>query len=86
MQNCGREYIFRPIVGNESPHQDIDDNDVIIVKFDTTKNFLINITMFPQRNFHKYTRTSADSHTHNQINHILIDRRWHSTLLDERSS
>jgi hypothetical protein len=29
----GRENIFKPIVGNESLHQDINDNGVRIVKF-----------------------------------------------------
>jgi hypothetical protein len=38
--------------------------------------------MFPQRNIHKYTWTSPDGNTHNQINHILIDRRRHSSVLD----
>jgi hypothetical protein len=36
--------------------------------------------MFPHRNIHKYTWK-----TNNQIDHILIDRRWHSSILDVRS-
>jgi hypothetical protein len=30
----------------------------------------------------KYTWTSPDGTTHNNIDHILIDRRWHSSMLD----
>jgi len=41
--------------------------------------------MFPHRNFHNYTCTSPDGQTQNQIDHIFIDRRWHSSILDIRS-
>jgi hypothetical protein len=41
--------------------------------------------MFPHRNIHKYTWTSLDGKTHNQISHTLIDRRWHLSVLGVRS-
>jgi len=41
--------------------------------------------MFPHRNIHIYTWTSTDGKTHNQIDHVLIDRRWHSSVLEVRS-
>jgi hypothetical protein len=34
---------------------------------------------------HKYTWTSPDGKTHNQIDHILVDGRRHSNVLDVRS-
>jgi len=41
--------------------------------------------MLPHRYIHKYTWTSPDGKTHKQIDHILIDRRWHPIVLDVRS-
>ena len=41
--------------------------------------------MFPHRNIHKYTWTSPNDKTHNQIGHMLINRRCHSRILDVRS-
>jgi hypothetical protein len=73
----GREDIFKPTIGNESSHET--NNDA------TSKNLVVKSTMFPHRSFHKYTLTSPDGQTHNQIDHFLIDRRQHSSLLDVRS-
>jgi hypothetical protein len=40
---------------------------------------------FPHRNIYKYTWISPNGKTHNHIDHIFIDRRWHSSTLDVRS-
>jgi exonuclease III len=54
----GREDIFKPTIGNESLHEISNDNGVRVVSFATSKNLLVNSTMFPHRNIHKYTWTS----------------------------
>ena len=53
-------------------------------KTDDSKDKFMSM-MFSHRNIHKYTWTSPDGKIHNQIDHILIDRRWHSSILDVRS-
>jgi len=84
-EKVGKENIFKPTIWNESLHQHSNDNGVRIVTFATSKNLVVKSTMFPHRNIHKYTWTSPDGKTHSQIDHILIDRRRHSSIPDVRS-
>jgi len=81
----GRENVFKLAIGQESLHQHSNDNGVRLVNFVTSQNLVVKSTMFPHRNIHKYTWTSPDGKIHNQIDHVLIDRRWHSSVLDVRS-
>ena len=69
----------------DSLHQYSNDNGVRIVNFATLKNLVVKSMMLPHRNIRKYTWTSPDGKTHNQIDNILIDRRWHSNIIDVRS-
>jgi hypothetical protein len=59
----GRENIFKPTTGNESLHQDSNENGVRIVNFAMSKSLVVKSTMFPHRNIHKYTWTSPDGMT-----------------------
>jgi len=80
-----RENIFKSTIGQDSLHQDSNDSGVRLVNFATSQSLEVKSTMFPHRNIHKYTWTSPDSKTHKHIDHVLIDRRWHSSALDVRS-
>jgi hypothetical protein len=66
---------------NESPHHYSNDNGIRKVNFTTSKNLVVKST-FPHRNIRKYTWKSPDGQTQNRINNILIDKRWHSSILD----
>jgi hypothetical protein len=41
--------------------------------------------MYLHQNIHTFNRTSPDGKTHIQIDHILVDKGWHSSILDVRS-
>ena len=73
-----RGNIFQPTIGNESIHQGSNDNGGRIIK-----TVIVRSTIFPHRNVQKYTWTNGK--THNQIEHVLIDSRRHSSILDVRS-
>ena len=77
-----REDTFKPTTGNESLHQDSHDNGVRIINLPHQKNLFVKNTMFLHRDIHKYTWTSPNRKTHNQFDHILIDRRWHSSIFE----
>jgi hypothetical protein len=71
----GREDIFKPTIGNESLHETSNGNEVRVVNFATSKNLVVKITMFPHHKIHKHTWTSPDGKKHNQIDHVLVNRR-----------
>ena len=79
-----RKYIFKPIIGNKSLHQDNTDNNVRTINFTKSNILVFESTMFLHRNIHTYSWTSPDGKTHNQIDEILIDRRWNASILDVR--
>jgi hypothetical protein len=79
----GREDIFKPTNGTENSHKISNDNRVrVVVNFGTSKNLVVKSTMFPHHSIHKYTWTSPNGQMHNQIDHVLIDRRRHSSIPD----
>jgi hypothetical protein len=78
----GREDIFKPTIGNENLHKISNANGVRVVNFATSKYLTVESTVFPHHNILKVIWTSPDGRTHNQIDHILIDRRGYSSILD----
>jgi hypothetical protein len=81
----GREDIFKLTIGNESLHEISNDNRVRVVNFGTSRNLTVKSTMIPHHNIHKFTWTTPDGKTHNQIDHNLLDRRRRSSILDVQS-
>jgi hypothetical protein len=70
----GREDSFKPTIGIESLHEISNGDGVRLVNFATSKSFIVKSTMFPHRKIRKNTWMSPDGKTHNQIDHILVDR------------
>jgi len=68
------EAVLKLTIRNVNLLQDCNDNGVILVNLGTSNNLVIKSTVSPHLNSHKYTCTSSNDNTHNQIDHILIDR------------
>ncbi|CAG4965960.1 unnamed protein product [Colias eurytheme] len=81
----GREKLYRPTIGAHSLHETSNDNGTRLVALATSLNMTIGSTCFPHKSIHKVTWVSPDRITHNQIDHILVDNRHYSNLLDVRS-
>jgi hypothetical protein len=81
----GREDISKPTIGKESLQENNNDIGVRVINLAVSKSLIVKLIMFPCRIIHKFNWTSPDGKTHNQIDHILIDRRRHSSVLDVRS-
>lgn len=82
---CGRESQFIPTIGRESLHEQCNDNGLRLVSFATSTGMTISNTTFPHKNIHKATWKSPDDRTRNQIDHVLIERRFKSSITDVRS-
>jgi hypothetical protein len=57
MREEAENLFFEPIIGNEILHDISNYNRVTAVNFATSKNLIVKSTMFPYRNFHKFTYT-----------------------------
>jgi hypothetical protein len=62
-----------------------DFNAKLIVNSITSKTLAVKNTIFPHLNIRKQTQTSPDGTTHNQADHIPIDKRWHLSILKMQS-
>ena len=64
-----------------SLHQGSNDNDVRSVNLASSRNMS---TKFQHRTILIYTWTHFDGKIHKQIYHILIDRRWYTSISEGR--
>ncbi|XP_013175481.1 PREDICTED: uncharacterized protein LOC106123612 [Papilio xuthus] len=81
----GREQTFLPTIGNHSLHENTNDNGMRLITFAVSLNLVIGSTCFPHKDIHKMTWCSPDGKTFNQIDHVLLDSRHYSNLLDVRT-
>ncbi|XP_039297864.1 uncharacterized protein LOC120354582, partial [Nilaparvata lugens] len=81
----GREQCYRPTIGPYSLHNESNENGLRMIDFAGGNNMTISSTFFKHKDVHKMTWLSPDGRTKNQIDHVMIDRRHGSDILDVRS-
>lgn len=79
----GQEEEFRPTIGKFSAHQQTNENGLRLIDFTASKNMVIRSTFFQHSLPYRYTWRSPQQ-TESQIDHVLIDGRHFSDIIDVR--
>jgi hypothetical protein len=66
-------------------HNESNENGLRAIDFAMSMNMKISSTFFPKKRIHKETWISPDSSGRNEIDHIMIDRRHGSDVIDVKS-
>ena len=81
----GQEEMYRPITGKYSLHTLSNDNRMRFINFACFENVVVGGTLFNHKDIHKMTWRSPYGQTFNQIDHLLIDARRVSNVMDIRT-
>ena len=71
-----RQFGEEGVMGKEALKCVRNDNGVRFVDFCATNSLVITTTSFPHKDIHKYTWTSPDGRTRNQIDHVAVNLRF----------
>ena len=81
----GKESIYKLTTGNESLHNETNNNGTNMIQFAISNGLNVGSTMFPHIDIHKQTWYSADGRKVNQRDHVLISNRFRSTITGIRA-
>ncbi|XP_054091892.1 craniofacial development protein 2-like [Zeugodacus cucurbitae] len=81
----GKEGVFGTAVGKFSLHDETSPNGLRLIDFAGARNMVVCSTGFQHKKIHQATWLSPDRNTRNQIDHVVIDGRHVSCVLDVRT-
>jgi hypothetical protein len=81
----GKEIWTGTAAGAYGLHDESNENGIRLINYAIHQHMVIGGTLFPHRNIQEGTWHGQDNRTVNQIDHVLIDQRHCSNLLDVRS-
>ncbi|XP_064093265.1 craniofacial development protein 2-like [Macrobrachium nipponense] len=76
---------FTGTIGTHSLHENSNDNGIRLATLATEYNLVVGGTLFPHKEKHKGTWLSPDGNITNQIDHMLVKRKFRSALMDVRA-
>ena len=80
-----KEVIYYPTIGKEAYYWESNENGKRRIHFSTSRNMIIGTIFFQHKDIHKITWGTLDVHHFSPIDHLLIDSRHVSHLMDVRS-
>ena len=81
----GREATYQPVIGKYSLHRETNENGLKLINFATATNMKVCSSFFMHKNIHKVTWMPPNGGRGTQIDHVLIDSRHFSDVLDVRA-
>ena len=86
MQKLVKRAIYKPTTGNESLHNETNNNNRIkMIQLATSNGLNERSTKFPHEDIHKNTRYSADGRMANITDHVLISSRFRTAITNIRA-
>jgi len=73
------------IMGKHALDSARNNNGDRLIDYCVTNQLFVGGSKFPHKNIHKYTWTSPDGRTKNQIDHVLVNKKFLSSLQDVRA-
>jgi hypothetical protein len=81
----GQEEMYRHIIGKYSLHILSNDKGIRLINFACSKDMMVASTLFNHKDLHRMTWRTPDGQTFNQIDHLVIDARHVSNVMDVRA-
>jgi exonuclease III len=72
----GKEQSYKDITGRHSLHEVTDNNGHRLVQYTAINNFKVLSTWYPRKDIHNGTWKIPGTNDTNQIDHILVSKRW----------
>ncbi|KDQ71490.1 hypothetical protein L798_13017, partial [Zootermopsis nevadensis] len=72
----GKEEVYVKLFGRNSLHEETNNNGLRVAQFAAANNLRVMSTYFPRKGIHKGTWKIRVTNNFNQIDHILVSRRW----------
>ncbi|KAJ8365382.1 hypothetical protein SKAU_G00142130 [Synaphobranchus kaupii] len=69
-------------ITNEMRRYQMNNNDERLATFCVTNKLVIGGSLFPHKDIHKLTWCSPNARDKNQIDHLMINAKWRSSLRD----